>query len=510
MDPTHHISRASDALPRPQLTKIVATIGPASSEAAVIAKLVEAGVSVFRMNFSHGTLDEHAERVRRIRSVAGEVGRPVAILGDLQGPKIRVGPVNGDGVEVAPGTIVRFERGNVLGELIDGKVRLGCTYPGLISDVEPGHRVLINDGAVRLLAIEKTSDHLDCRTVVGGMISSKKGINLPDSHVRAAALSPRDAECVRWAIQHELDFLALSFVCSADDVRGLQEVLQRELTKQAKSDLRLSIVAKIETPRAVQNIESIVEVADGIMVARGDLGVEMDLATVPVIQKRLLAVASDFGKPAIVATQMLESMISSPSPTRAEASDVANAIFEESDAVMLSGETAMGKYPVLAVEQMRRIAESTEAYLASRPAQPSPPRKLVESHYRTAALAHGVWTVAQDVVAKFIVVWSQQGGGARYLSQNNFCIPIIACTSDDRAARRMQLLRAVTPVRMNTPESPAHFTQMVDAYLLETGWAVEGDTCILVAGGRLGVQGVTNSMAIHHIGDPTTGFAGRH
>jgi pyruvate kinase len=170
----------------------------------------------------------------------------------------------------------------------------------------------------------------------------------------------------------------------------------------------------------------------------------------------------------------------------------------------------MGRYPVLAVEQMRRIAESTEAYLASLPAHPSPPRRLVESHYRTAALAHGVWTVAQDLVAKFIVVWSQQGGGARYLSQNNFCIPIIACTSDDRAARRMQLLRAVTPVRMNTPDSPAHFTHMVDAYLLETGWAAEGDTCILVAGGQLGIQGVTNSMAIHHIGDPNTGFAGRH
>jgi pyruvate kinase len=322
-------------------------------------------------------------------------------------------------------------------------------------------------------------------------------------------MSERDCECVRWAVQRELDFLALSFVRTADDVRLLMQTIEREKAALGKPDLRLSIIAKIETPTAVANIESIVDAADGIMVALCDLGVEMDLASVPVIQKRLVGVAKDYGKPAIVATQMLESMINSPSPTRAEASDVATAIMDEADAVMLSGETAMGKYPVLAVEQMRRIAERTEAYLATLPQQASPPRKLVESHYRTAALAHGVWTVAQDMLSKFIVVWSQQGGGARYLSQNNFCVPIIACTSDDRAARRMQLLRGVTPVRMNVPDSPAHFTQMVDIYLLETGWAAEGDECILVAGGRLGVAGVTNSLAIHRLGDPDTGFSRR-
>jgi pyruvate kinase len=321
-------------------------------------------------------------------------------------------------------------------------------------------------------------------------------------------MSERDHECVRWAIEHELDFLALSFVRSADDILLLRKAIERETNHAHKDAFRLAIVAKIETPRAVEHIESIVDAADAIMVARGDLGVELDLAAVPVIQKQLLHVAKDYGKPAIVATQMLESMINAPTPTRAEASDVANAIFEEADAVMLSGETAVGKYPVLAVEHMRRIAEHTETYVASLPPQPSPPRKLVESHYRTAALAHGVWTVAQDVQAKFIVVWSQQGGGARYLSQNNFTIPIIACTSDDRAARRMQWLRSVTPVRMNNPESPAHFTQIVDAYLLETGWAAEGDVCILVAGGRIGEQGTTNSLAIHSIGDPETGFAG--
>jgi pyruvate kinase len=237
--------------------------------------------------------------------------------------------------------------------------------------------------------------------------------------------------------------------------------------------------------------------------------VEIDLARVPVIQKRLLAIASDYGKPCIVATQMLESMINSPSPTRAEVSDVAGAIEDGADAVMLSGETAVGKHPILAVENMRRIAEHTEQYLASLPQQPSPPRKLVESRYRTAALAHGAWTIAQDIAAKFIVVWSQQGGGARYLSQNNFTVPIIAITSDDRAARQMQLLRAVIPLRMPQPENLAHFTRMIDVYLLETGWARQGDSCILMAGAPIGLQGVTNSLAIHNIGNPNTGFA-RH
>lgn len=489
---------------RPPLTKIVATVGPASTDAAIIAKLIEAGVSVFRLNFSHGTLDDHASRVRLIRSVSTQIGRPLAILGDLQGPKIRIGKVADQGVDVPTGSVVRFERSGPATNMGDKPFRMCCTYNRLIDDVQPGQRLLVNDGAVRMLVIEKTPEFIDCRVTLGGLVTSNKGVNLPDTRVQARSLSDRDGDCVAFAIEHELDFLALSFVRTGEDVRDLLALIEREKSRAGKPDLRVSVVAKIETPSAVAHMESIVDVADAIMVARGDLGVEMDLAAVPVIQKRLLKAAQDYGKPAIVATQMLESMINAPSPTRAETSDVANAIFDDADAVMLSAETAAGKYPVLAVEQMRRIAEHAESYVASLPSQPSPPRKLVESHYRTAALAHGVWTVAHDVLAKFIVVWSQQGGGARYLSQNNFRIPIIACTSDDRAARRMQLLRAVTPVRMNLPENAAHFRLMVDAYLLETGWAAEGDVCILVASARFGVPGLTNAMAIHKIGDAMT------
>jgi len=489
---------------RPALTKIVATLGPASSDESTIRKLIEAGVSVFRLNFSHGTVEDQTARAKTVRAVAEELGRPTALLGDLQGPKIRVGKVKEGGIEVATGATVVFRRGHGLATGEGKPLHFGCTYPGLIDDVQPGQRLLVNDGAIRTLVVAKRADELECTVTVGGLITSNKGINLPDSSLNVEPMSERDWDQAKWAIEHDLDFLALSFVRCAADVIGLRDGLKG--LSGGSSSIR--IIAKIELPSAVTQVESIIEAADGIMVARGDLGVEMELARVPVIQKQLLKAAQSFGKPCIVATQMLESMIGSPSPTRAEASDVAGAIMDGADAVMLSGETAVGKYPVLAVENMRRIAEFTEQHLATLPKDASPPQRLMESRYRTAALTHGVWTVAHDIGAKFVVVWSQQGGGARYLSQNNFCVPIVAITSDDRAARQMQLLRGVVPVRMPVPESLARFTAMVDAYLLETSWAQGGDPCVLVAGCPLGVTGVTNTLALHWIGNAATGFAG--
>jgi len=496
-------STTAETQVQPPLTKIVATLGPASSDAATVRKLIEAGVSVFRLNFSHGTIEDQTARAKTVRAVAEELGRPTALLGDLQGPKIRVGKVTEGGIEVAAGATVVFRRNHELAMPSSRPVCFGCTYPGLIDDVQAGQRLLVNDGAIRMLVVAKRTDELECTVTVGGLITSGKGINLPDSSLNVEPMGERDWTYVRWAIEQDIDFLALSFVRCAADVVALRDGLKR-LSKVGSC---IRIIAKIELPSAVNQVESIIDAADGIMVARGDLGVEMDLARVPVIQKQLLKAAQSFGKPCIVATQMLESMIQSPSPTRAEASDVAGAIMDGADAVMLSGETAVGKFPVLAVENMRRIAEFTEQHLASLPTDSSPPVKLIESRYRTAALAHGVWTVAQDIRAKFIVVWSQQGGGARYLSQNNFCVPIIAITSDDRAARQMQLLRGVVPVRMPVPESLGRLTTMVDVYLQETGWAKVGDPCILVAGWPLGRAGVTNTMALHWIGNSETGFA---
>jgi pyruvate kinase len=481
-------------------------VGPATSSAASIRQLIEAGVSVFRLNFSHGTIEEHTQRADLIRTAARDCSRPLAILGDLQGPKIRVGSVAGDGIELSAGCAVWFCRGSFTAEVPNygEPVRLACTHARLIDDVEPGQRLLINDGAVRLLIVAKHADHIECTVSAGGgVVSSGKGINLPDTSLSVPALGERDYQHVAWSLGQDLDFLALSFVRSANDVASLRTVMGESLPSEKRGPL---IIAKIEHPAAVLAMDEILNAADGIMVARGDLGVEMELAQVPIIQKQLLDAADSWGKPCIVATQMLESMIHNANPTRAEASDVANAILDGADALMLSGETAVGRYPALAVQNMRRISQVTEAHIASLPAQPSPPARLVASRYRTAALAHGVWIVAQDIAAKFIVVWSQSGGGARYLSQNNFTIPIFAVTSNVLAARKMQLLRGVIPLVMPVPENPAHFTRMADAYLLETGWATTGDACILVAGGPIGEAGVTNSMAIHRVGDPNSGY----
>lgn len=507
--PLDSVTGASGEAPsrRPALTKIIATVGPASHDAETIARLIEAGVSIFRINYSHGDLSTHSSVIRVIREQAESAGLPIAILGDLPGPKIRVGEVVEGGVEVPEGAEVIFQQQPIEATCNGPPFRFSSLYSGLVEDVRAGDRVLINDGAVRLLALEHRDGDLICTVTAGGVITRRKGINLPDTELSVQALTERDWECVGHAIDNSLDFLALSFVRSPDDINALRIGVTERLEAGNHPEIRLPIIAKIEVPRAVQHIESIVEAADAVMIARGDLGVEMDLARVPIIQKQIARVARDHGKPCIVATQMLESMIHSATPTRAEASDVAGAIFEQADAVMLSGETAVGQFPVLTVETMRRIAEQTEAHLALQPPRGSAPVRLVESRYRTAALAHGVWTTAQDWGARFIVVWSQHGGGARYLSQNNFNIPILAVSSDERALRQMQLARGVTPIAMPVPESLSSWTRQVDTYLQAADWAIAGHRCLLVAGAPLGVSGVTNRLAIHTIGDPGTGFA---
>lgn len=519
---THHNESAPEPFRQPALTKVIATLGPATSDPAVVRRLIEAGVSIFRLNFSHGEPADHLERLTTVRKIAQTLGRPTAIMGDLPGPKIRINKSAGQGCDVPAGAMVVLERGepNVAVDKQHDIYRFATTYAQLVDDVEPGQRVLIADGSVRMLCTEKTGDSISCVVKQGGLIAAGKGINLPDTNLTLPVLTERDRTFVRWAVDHEIDFLALSFVRHAADIEALRKLvkdcggIKQSKSRENEGDgafvLRIPLIAKIELPAALKQIDAILDAADGIMVARGDLGVEMDLAEVPVIQKKLIAAARTAAKPCIVATQMLESMISSLTPTRAEASDVAGAIFDGADAVMLSGETAVGKYPLLAVEHMHRIAMQTEKYIAESARtgsiNPVAQSKPIETRYRTAVLAHGAWTIVQDMDAKFVVVWSQHGGGARYLSQLDFCVPIVAVSSDDRALRQMQLLRGVTPVRMNEPEDLAHFTRMVDAYLLETSWANEGDSCVLVAGEPLGRAGVTNRLAIHKIGDPRDGF----
>jgi len=486
----------------PTRTKIVATVGPACSTPESLERMVQAGARIFRLNFSHGDMERQAERVGAIRALEDRCGRPIAIMGDLPGPKIRVGRVEGDGVEVATGGTVVFQKAQVVTTAGPSPLRFCCTYDGLVDDVEPGQRLLVNDGAIRMLVVDKRRDEIECSVTCGGRISSGKGINVPESNLSVEALAPRDWSCVDWAIEHGLDCLAMSFVRGPDDIRRLDEGVSERLKAAGSPLTRLPLVAKIELPRAVANIETILEVADAIMVARGDLGVEMDLARVPVIQKRLLEAAQDYGRPAIVATQMLETMIHASIPTRAEASDVANAIIDEADAIMLSGETAVGRYPVIAVETMRRIADHTEAYLGEKPAPDRPPVRLVASQHWMAALAHGVWTVATDIRAKFVYVWTRRGHGARFLSQNTFHVPVIAVTPNRHIARQIQFFRGVFPVYM--PDEPPNMGEMarrIDARLLEKGWARTGDSAVLVTEGHIGDDRTPSRLAIHAIGD---------
>lgn len=510
-----------------KLTTIVATIGPASDTPELVRKLIESGVGVFRLNFSHGTLDSHASRLATIRSTADAMGRTVAVLGDLQGPKIRVGKIPatvGEPARSGGGSILLAAGQDVILSAAANEAFmrptptglepvLPLTYAPMVDEVEPGHRILINDGAIRMLAVERipAAKELRCRVTVGGLVSSGKGINLPESDISAPALSEHDLDCMRWAVAHDLDYLALSFVRKAEEVEDLRRrIAELPCPSIPGESAWIPIVSKIEKPQAVKNLESIIAASDAIMVARGDLGVEMDIARVPVVQKRIVELCGEYGKPCIVATQMLETMIDSPIPTRAEANDVANAIFDGADAVMLSAETATGRHPCLVVETMSRIIECAEAHLRCLPVVANAPRQLVAEHRGTAALAHGAWAVAKDLGAKVVVVWSQNGGTARYLSQNRLHIPILAYSSSRRAAARMALYRGVFPICTQPPGNGtlADWNIAVDAEVLSRGLSSTGDTIVMLAGRPLGQAKATNTIAIHRIGDVAPGKVG--
>lgn len=491
---------------RPILTKIVATLGPASNHVDIICRLVDEGARVFRINFSHGDFDQFATTLSNLREAEERTNIPIAALGDLSGPKIRVERVIDGGVQLEPGSIVHIQKTDIVaGENIQpgDPITFSCTFDGLIDDAQIGQRLLIDDGNVRLLIVEKNNiggvEKLVCNVTQGGKVTSKKGINLPDTDINAPSLTAWDHECIAWAVQNRIDYLALSFVRQAADVKALKKLLK---DKRWDDDPGIPVIAKIEKPQALDDLEAIVTVSDGVMVARGDLGVEMDLAEVPIIQKNIITMCNDHGKPVIVATQMLQSMIESPMPTRAEASDVANAILDGADAVMLSGETAVGQYPVQTVNAMARIAGACEKHIrATQRSATKPPKRLQQSRYRTAALAHGVAVVVKDLDARCVVTWSQLGGGARYLSQNRLTVPIIAASSNRAALRHMSLLFGVTPVAMELPKSTEQWLTDMCHYILENHFAGDGDAMVIVKGEPLGTPGITNKLRIHYLGD---------
>jgi pyruvate kinase len=475
-------------------TKIIATMGPAVAEEKTLQSLFEAGVDICRLNFSHGDFNQHGAMLKLIREVAQRVKHPVAVLGDLCGPKIRLGKVadinNTGGMPVNVGDEIIIQREAILGQ--DGRV--STILESFVDDVQIGHRVLIEDGLLRFVVTDKTRNEVKMSCTVGGILKSSKGINLPNTVINVPSVTDRDFECVDWAVQNNLDYLALSFVRKADDLK----LLRGHLQYRKKTDIGL--IAKIEKAEALAEIDQIIAASDGLMVARGDLGVEMDVAQVPLIQKDLIRRCQRAGKPVIVATQMLQSMVDQASPTRAEVSDVANAIFDGTDAVMLSAETSVGKFPLGAVHTMAHVAKTTQAYLdANVPKDADPP--TVDAEYTAGALARGAWRMTQDAGVKLLVIWSQQGKTARVFSKHHFHCPIITLSSEPGALRRMAIHYGLIPHEMKRHANMNDLIAAIDKMVVEHKYAAVSDRIIIVAGWSPAYPDTMNGVIVHTVGE---------
>ncbi|MEY4039425.1 MAG: Pyruvate kinase [Actinomycetota bacterium] len=465
--------------------KIVATLGPATSSYDSLKSIIEAGVDVARMNLSHGTYDVHEEVYNNVRKAAADVGKPVAVLVDLQGPKIRLGKFEGGPYDLAEGDIFKI----TIDDIIGTKELSSTTFKGLPHDVKPGDPLLIDDGKVTLRVLETDGTVVTTVVEVAGPISNNKGINLPGVAVNVPALSDKDEADLRWGLRLGADFIALSFVRDASDIKRVHEIMDEE-------GVRLPVIAKIEKPQAVDNLEEIVDAFDAIMVARGDLGVELPLEAVPIVQKRAVELARRWAKPVIVATQVLESMISSPRPTRAEASDCANAVLDGTDAVMLSGETSVGDFPTITVSTMARIIESTEDHGLERiPELGTKPRT------QGGAITLAAKEVAEFVDAKYLCVFTESGDSARRMARLRSDIPMIVLTPHEHIRRRMALTWGVKSFLVDpVTHTDAMFGQ-VDELLLGQGLAEPGDKVVVIAGSPPGIAGSTNDLRVHMVGD---------
>jgi pyruvate kinase len=465
--------------------KIVCTLGPATDTAEQIRALVDAGMDVARFNLSHGSYAEHEERYTRVRAASDATGRSVGILVDLQGPKIRLGRFAEGPVELSRGDAFTITTDDVPGT----RERCSTTYAGLPGDVGPGDAILIDDGRIALEVTAVTGADVATRVVEGGPVSNNKGLNLPGVAVSVPALSEKDVDDLRWALRIGADMVALSFVRSAKDVEDVHRIMNEE-------GVRVPVLAKIEKPQAVDNVEEIVQAFNGIMVARGDLGVELPLEQVPLVQKRAINLARRMARPVIVATQMLESMISASRPTRAEASDVANAVLDGTDALMLSGETSVGRFPFATVRTMSRIIEEVEreTLTALKPAL-RPPRT------KGGAIARAAAEVGQALDAKFLVAFTKSGDTAHRLARYRSPIPLLAFTPDPRVRSQLALVWGVETFLVPMVEHTDDMVVQVDQALLELGRCQVGDTVVIVAGSPPGTPGSTNAMRVHQMGD---------
>jgi pyruvate kinase len=477
-------------------TKIVATIGPASRSPEMLEKLVRAGVNVFRLNFSHGTHEEHLEVIRTAREIGARLHRPVALLQDLSGPKIRTGKVAGNGVELVKGARIAITTDTA----IEGTAELiSTTYEALPRDVKPGDQILLDDGNLELRVVGTSAGRVECEVVDGGTLRSNKGMNLPGVTLSTPALTEKDRRDLQFGVQHQVDYVAMSFVRRAEDVLEAKELIR-------SMGETLPVIAKIEKPQAIENLPSILAATDGVMVARGDLGVEIGTEDVPIVQKQIIAMANAAGKVVITATQMLESMIENPRPTRAEASDVANAILDGTDAVMLSGESAVGKFPVETVETMARIADYTEehgmgsirprradARRADAPAAPAGPGTPI-----TRSLTRVAASVAEELGCKLILAFTESGITARLVAGHRPRMPVVAVAHDDRVYRQLALWWGVVPIKSEFVENTDDLLAAGEERLKARGLVEKGDTILMLSGHSMAAA-ATNMMRVHTV-----------
>ncbi|WP_431680591.1 pyruvate kinase [Kitasatospora sp. KL5] len=467
--------------------KIVCTLGPATDSYEQLKAIVEAGMNVARLNMSHGSHAEHEERYRKVRQVSEDTGRTIGVLADLQGPKIRLATfANG------PVTVDNGDTFTITTEDVPGDQHIcGTTYKGLPGDVKPGDPILINDGVIALEVVSVDGPRVKTVVVEGGVLSNNKGINLPGAAVNVPALSEKDKDDLRFALQMGVDMVALSFVRNAADIDDVHKVMD-------EVGIRVPVIAKIEKPQAVEAMEEIVLAFDAIMVARGDLAVEYPLERVPLVQKQLITLARRNAKPVIVATQMMESMIHASRPTRAEVSDVANAILDGADAVMLSAESSVGKYPVETVKTMSRIAEKAEEELLSQGLQPLNPGRKPRT--QSGSIARAACELGDFLNGKALVAFTKSGDTARRLSRYRSPIPVIAFTPDASTRAQLSLSWGVEAYVTEQVETTDEMVQQVDRELLRMNRLAEGDTVIVTAGSPPGIPGNTNMVQVHHLG----------
>lgn len=477
-------------------TKIVCTLGPASSGEERIEQLMRAGMNVARLNFSHGTQDEHAGVIERIRAISARLGCSIAILQDLQGPKIRTGQLQGgQAVKLTDGAEVTITTGPIIGDAHT----ITTTYELLPKDVKAGDRILLDDGLLELRVIDFAETEVRCTVVHGGLLKEHKGINLPGVAVSAPALTEKDRDDLRFGVKHGVDYVALSFVRKPEDVLEAKELIrqfqaEQEAGKCVQLQMPIPLIAKLEKPEAVARLDEILAVVDGVMVARGDLGVEMAPEKVPLIQKRIISKCNEQGLPVITATQMLESMIINPRPTRAEASDVANAILDGTDAIMLSGETAIGAYPIEAVQMMVRIALETEG--SDRTALQPQCKRLSQSH----AVSHAARALSEEASVQSIVVFTRSGASAHLISKDRPRTPILAYTPSERVYHQLALWWGIWPHQLEMRGTTEELIAVVEQRLLDEKLVQRGEHVVIMGGMPVASQARTNFVKLHRVG----------